>query len=220
MWSRFEVNGRLFTMALVALAWLMAACSGSGPADTPADSLLPPPDSAAVQTEEPQGVGGVTVVVTPVVAAGDTAEVPRLVERASGKAAKDFELTLFDGETLRLSDLKGKVVVLNFWASYCVPCRWEMPAFEAMWQEFKDEGVVFVGVAVGDTEEDAIAFAEQVGATYPLGLDTSGEITIDYSATKLPSTYLIDSDGNEARKFGVANEAVLRIFLKGQLRGG
>ena len=208
MWNRVEVNSRLFIAALVALAWLTTACSGSGPADTPADSPLPLSDSAAAQAQEPQE------------AAEDAAKVPRLIERASGKAAKDFELTLFDGETLRLSDLKGKVVVLNFWASYCVPCRWEMPAFEAMWQEYKDRGVVFVGVAVGDTQEDAIAFAEQVGATYPLGLDTSGEIAIDYRATKLPSTYLIDRDGNEARKFNVANEAVLRLFLDGQVGGG
>ena len=133
--------------------------------------------------------------------------------------APDFELTLFDGQSLRLSDLRGKVVVLNFWASWCPPCRIEMPDFEEMWQEFKDRGVVFLGVAVSDVEEDSRAFAERLGVTYMLGLDTTGEITREYRVTSLPTTLLIDRQGNQARRFGIANKGALRIFLKGQLGG-
>ncbi len=109
-------------------------------------------------------------------------------------------------------------MVLNFWASWCQPCRYEMPAFEAIWQEYRDQGVVFVGVAVSDFEEDARAFSEEVGVTYPLGLDIEDKVANSYHITAMPTTYFIDRDGNVARKrTGYANEGVLRIFIKGQL---
>ena len=73
-------------------------------------------------------------------------------------------------------------MVLNFWASWCPPCRAEMPAFERIWQEYRDQGVIFVGVAgVLDTEEDARAFAEKVGVTYLLGRDATGQISTHIS---------------------------------------
>ena len=137
---------------------------------------------------------------------------------SSLRAAPDFDLTLFSGDIFQLSDFKGSVVVLNFWGSYCVPCRWEMPAFETVSLEYQDRGVVFVGIAVGDTEDAATGFANEVGVTYRLGLDEEGEITITYGVTELPTTYIIDEDGNQVRKFNVANEAVLRLYLDGQIR--
>jgi len=137
---------------------------------------------------------------------------------SSPRPAHDFDLTLFSGDIFKLSDFKGSVVVLNFWGSYCVPCRWEMPAFEAVSLEYQDRGVVFVGIAVGDTEDAAMSFANEVGVTYRLGLDEKGAITINYGVTELPTTYIIDRDGNQVRKFNVANEAVLRLYLDGQIR--
>lgn len=132
--------------------------------------------------------------------------------------APDFELELFDGGTVRLSDLKGKVVVLNFWASWCPPCRKEMPAFERTWQEYRDRGVVFVGVAVQDDEADSRAFAQEAGVTYPIGMDWNGRIFQSYRPTSMPTTFLIDREGVVSRKIvNYANEAVLRLFLKGQL---
>ncbi len=133
--------------------------------------------------------------------------------------ATDFELTLFDGETLRLSELQGQVVVLNFWASWCPPCRWEMPSFEKTYQEYKDDGVLFVGVAISDFESAALEFAEATGVTYPIGLDVTGEIARAYRVLGLPTTIFIDTRGNIARRLSnVANEAVLKIFIEGQIR--
>ena len=120
---------------------------------------------------------------------------------------------------LRLSDLEGKVVVLNFWASWCPPCRWEMPFFEEMHQEYKDQGVVFLGVAISDTLENARGFAESTGVTYPIGLDTTGEISRNYNVVSLPTTFFIGREGNvERRLTSAANEGVLKVFLRGQLR--
>ena len=132
--------------------------------------------------------------------------------------APDFELEFFTGEKLRLSDLKGKVVVLNFWASWCPPCRREMPGFEKTWQEYKEQGVVFIGVAVQDYEPDSRAFAEEVGVTYPIGMDWDGRIFDMYRPTAMPTTFMINRDGIVSRRIvNYANEAMLRIFLKGQL---
>ena len=131
----------------------------------------------------------------------------------------DIPIALLDGETLRLSDLRGKVVVLNFWASWCPPCRWEMPAFEAIWREYRDQGVVFVGIGEGDTVKDARGFAEDKGITYPLGLDTTAQFARQLSVLQLPTTFLFDREGNQTRKIvNVANEGVLKVFLAGLLR--
>ena len=131
--------------------------------------------------------------------------------------AEDFELTLLSGESLKLSNYRGKVIVLNFWASWCPPCRWEMPSFERVWKEYQGLDVMFIGIAISDRKEDAIEFVESVGVTYPIGLDTTGYISELYSIVHMPTTYFIDRDGNVARKLiNVANEGVLQVFLRGQ----
>ncbi len=133
--------------------------------------------------------------------------------------AEDFELALLNGGYLKLSDLQGQVVVLNFWASWCGPCRWEMPAFEQMYRHYIERGVAFVGVAVADEERDAAAFAAKTGVTYPVGLDATGSISRAYGVMRLPTTFFIGSNGDIARRLSnIANEGVLRVFIEGQLR--
>ena len=227
----------LVGIGLSILLGLAAGCSGGPPIATgpvsgsveeepaPVSSTSPLPTQTPVPTSVPSPPPIATPTPSPVPTR--TPERPELtptpaqrVDLGSGRSAPQLAVTLFNGEELRLSDLKGKVVVLNFWASWCPPCRWEMPAFERMWQEYRDQGVVFVGVAISDAEEDAQAFARKIGVTYPVGLDATGRAARDFRVFGLPTTFLIDRDGNEARKFGVANEAILRIFLKGQLEAG
>ena len=134
-----------------------------------------------------------------------------------GAPAPDFDVTLFDGGQMRLSDLAGQVVVLNFWASWCPPCRDEMPSFEQAWLAARDDGVVFVGLATGDIEADARAFADHVGVTYPLGLDLDGAVADRYLIRVMPTTYFIDRDGLLQRKLsGYVNQGVLKVFLAGQ----
>ena len=149
---------------------------------------------------------------------GPTPRVIRSASRMRGVSAPDFELETLSGELLRLSDLKGQVVVLNFWATSCPPCRAEMPSFEQIAQEYGDQGVVFIGVSVSDTPERAQAFADSVGVTYPIGVDSTNEIARAYGVIGLPTTFFISTDGTIERKLtSAANEGALRFFIRGQL---
>ena len=193
-------------MVLLA-AGLIGACSGQTPegetepgeaaVDSPPAAAASAPDTEAATDSATAPADGVSAAATE--AAAELAAAierpnpkPVKVIRASGKAAPDFELTLLNGDTFRLSENLGKVVILNFWGSWCPPCRWEMPDFQEMYQEYRDDGVLFVGVAVPpDDEADARAFAEKIGVTYPVGLDPEGVLLIRYRVTSFPTTFII-----------------------------
>ena len=199
------------------------ACSGSVEPEPTAISAAPTP----VEATPTAAVAQPTYTATPAPSVPiplpatripvRTQSSARTVDRGSGELAADFELRLFGGDLLRMSDLKGKVVVLNFWASWCPPCRAEMPDFEEMWQEMRDDDVVFVGVAVSDSPEEARSFVEATGVTYPVGVDPSGDIASDYRVLSLPTTFLIDREGRETRRFGLANRGALRILIRSKL---
>ncbi len=106
-----------------------------------------------------------------------------------------FKIKTFDGKDLSLEDMKGSLVVVNFFASWCGPCRLEAPEFESAWSEFKAQGVKFVGIAVDDTEENARKFVKKFGLTFPTGFDATGEIMRDYQINFMPRTYFIGKDG-------------------------
>lgn len=118
-----------------------------------------------------------------------------------GAAAPDFTLQTFSGEEVSLSDQRGKVVILNFWGSWCEPCIREMPAFQAFWESSPDD-VVLIGVgAKQDSLENSREFAERFDITYPIGRDdggtrvTVGTIAMDYGITFYPMTFVISPDG-------------------------
>lgn len=110
------------------------------------------------------------------------------------RPAPDFRLRSFDGRMIALSDFHGKVVVLNFWASWCTPCKQEMPNLERAWQEFKDRGVVVLGVDVLDDPEDAAAFLTALRITYPNVYDPEQTRMNAYRVTGLPTTVFIDRE--------------------------
>ncbi|MGH7396711.1 MAG: TlpA family protein disulfide reductase [Candidatus Rokuibacteriota bacterium] len=116
------------------------------------------------------------------------------------KPAPTFSLTLFDGTVLRLEDLRGKVVFLNFWASWCPPCRAEARLLEAAWRGRRGQGVVFVGINIQDKEEAARRFLEEFDVTYPNGMDPGSKIAIDYGVWGLPETFIIDREGRVTYK--------------------
>jgi len=109
--------------------------------------------------------------------------------------APDFTLTSFKGETLTLSDLRGQVVIINFWASWCPPCREEAPYLEATWRKYKDQGVVFIGVGYADTESKALAYIEEFDITYFNGPDIGTRISQDYNMQGVPETFYVAKNG-------------------------
>ena len=120
---------------------------------------------------------------------------------AIGDPAPDFALTSLDGETVMLSDFRGKTVVLNFWASWCPPCREEMPEFQELWEERGEHGsddlvMIALDFLVQDTETDARNFIEGNGFTFPVLLDTpDGSVADRYRVRGLPATFFIDREG-------------------------
>ena len=111
------------------------------------------------------------------------------------KPAAPFTVQLFNGGKLTSHDLRDKAVFLNFWASWCVPCREEAPDLEAAWQKVKDRNMVFLGIALQDTDKNSLEFLKEFNITYPNGKDESGKIGIDYGTWGVPESFFIDPQG-------------------------
>ena len=126
-------------------------------------------------------------------------------------AARDFDLDLIGGGTVQLSDLRGKVVMVDFWASWCPPCRVEAPALAKVYREFQGQPVEFLGVDIWDNIGDAELFLQQEGRAYPNGFDASGVVAIDYGVRGIPEKYFIDREGILVKKLsGPLTETTLR----------
>jgi cytochrome c biogenesis protein CcmG/thiol:disulfide interchange protein DsbE len=111
----------------------------------------------------------------------------------SGSEAPSFELPLLDGSgTLTDEDLRGDPVVINFWASWCIPCREEAPLLERTWRAYRDNGVVFLGVNIKDAENDARRFLKEFDITYPTVRDLDQGLTRDFGVKGLPETFFVD----------------------------
>jgi cytochrome c biogenesis protein CcmG/thiol:disulfide interchange protein DsbE len=160
------------------------------------------------------------LAVLALLAYGFTRE-PRYIDSPIlGRAAPPFALTLFDGRTLRLEDLRGRVVFLNFWASWCPPCRVEAPMLEALWGELKDQDVVFLGVNTQDEAPRARAFLDEFGITYPNGRDPDGRIAIDYGVWGLPEAFIVDPAGRITYKhIGTVGRTLLAAKIDEARRG-
>lgn len=131
--------------------------------------------------------------------------IPNLEPMKETAPTPEFSLPDPQGKKISLKDFRGKIVFLNFWASWCVPCREEMPAMERLYQEFKDKKFVVFAVNVKDRRQDAIDFAKELKLTYPVVLDPEGQVGLLYGAWGLPTTYLIGPKGEGlARAWGPA----------------
>lgn len=138
-----------------------------------------------------------------------------------GFTAPDFTLQTLDGQTVTLSDLRGKTVLVNLWASWCPPCKSEMPTFEKVYNDYKSQG--FVILAVNATNQDTLAnateFVRQNHLTYPILLDTDGRVSQSYQLRSLPTSFFIDKNGviREVVIGGPMSEALLRIRVQNLL---
>ncbi len=115
--------------------------------------------------------------------------------------APTFTLQTFDGGQVSLAEHRGHVVVVNFWASWCPPCRDEAPYLEKVWRRYKDRGVVFIGVDYMDTEREARAYIREFDITYPNGPDLGSKISQAYRIRGVPETFFVDKQGKVAEMF-------------------
>jgi len=109
--------------------------------------------------------------------------------------APDFSLIGFDGRKVTLSELRGQVVIVNFWASWCPPCREEAAYLEQTWRKYKDKGVVFIGVDYVDTEKEALAYIQEFDITYLNGPDLQTRISQAYNIQGVPETFFVAKNG-------------------------
>lgn len=116
-------------------------------------------------------------------------------EVRSYSIAPEIEFTTYDGETIRLSDLRGQGVVLNFWGSWCGPCRAEAPLLAEAWAREQSNNIAFIGLTHQDTEQGARRFMAEYGLTYPNGPDSDNKWSRRYAVQGIPATFFIDAEG-------------------------
>lgn len=143
-----------------------------------------------------------------------------------GEPAPDFTATFFEGyewdgrQEAKLSDMKGNVVVINFWASWCLPCRKEAPLLEAMWREYEDDGVIFLGMAYTDIDSKAVAYLQEYDSSFPNAPDLKLRASSIYKTTGVPETFIVDQNGMIVFTFdGELTESMLRTQLNQLLAG-
>ncbi len=143
----------------------------------------------------------------------------------AGQPAPDFDIEFFNDfnwegqEIAHLSDMQGKVVVINFWASWCVECRLEADLIEDSWRKYQDQDVIFLGVAYSDVEPNAIAYLNEFDITYPNAPDLGTDISDMYEITGVPETFFIDKEGTIRHvQIGPLNQQTLDGVI-GQLLG-
>ena len=112
-----------------------------------------------------------------------------------GELAPDFTLVDLDDNQISLSDFRGETVFVNFWATWCPPCRAEMPEMESLYQENKDKGVVMIGVDIQEAKEEVLQYVYENGYSWTFVLDTSGEVSASYKVAAIPTSFFIDREG-------------------------
>lgn len=188
-----------------------------------APPTTPPRAASPAEAEAPAGSARLVALVVAAVmlallgllvwgvgrrAAGTVGSVP-----VAARPAPAFSLTLFDGQPFDLASARGRPVLINFWASWCIPCEEEAAALERASRAYAGR-VTFVGVNVQDTDAAAREFLRRFGVTYPNGRDATGEIAVDYGMSGVPETYFVDRDGRLARKWqGALDDARIAAFL-------
>jgi cytochrome c biogenesis protein CcmG, thiol:disulfide interchange protein DsbE len=131
-----------------------------------------------------------------------------------GSPVEDFRLEQLDGSTLRLSDLRGKAVLVNFWATWCPPCREEMPLLEQTALGYADRLVV-IGIDYGEDRQTVSSFVQEVGISFPIVLDLDGDVASRYFVRSYPASFFIDADGIlRAQHLGALTENLLLTYLE------
>lgn len=132
----------------------------------------------------------------------------------AGARAPDFSARTLEGASIRLSDLRGRAVIINFWATWCEPCRAEMPLLDDRAVALAERGLVVLGVNFDEPEESVRAFRDELGLSFPIVLDPGGQVQSLYRVIGYPTTYFVDAGGViQAIHLGVMDEGRLDDYL-------
>ncbi len=120
----------------------------------------------------------------------------------SAQEGADFELPSIDGDRMvRLSDFRGKIVMVDFWSSWCPPCRQESPALAAAYEDFRDQGVEFVGIAIWDVDSETRKFRDAFELEYPIVADSNGSVAVEWGVVGIPEKFFVDREGRVVKKY-------------------
>lgn len=143
------------------------------------------------------------------------------IQPMPGETAPGFSMTTFDGDAVSLEDYRGQIVVVNFWGSWCGPCRAEAPDLQDIYADYQDEGVVVFGVNWLDVDDEALAFLDEFGITYPNAPDVSETVANAYNIEGAPETFIVGRDGIVRESYlGPISYTVLSSRLDALLREG
>ena len=168
----------------------------------PASEVAQSGAAVAGRTEGAPAGGRVTAPVAlkarkgRVLSVADAVKELDLIRPSRQKLAEDFTLPLVGGDELRLSAQRGKVVLINFWATWCPPCREEMPAMDRLWRQQKDQGFVLVAVSVDADTKTVKPFLDEHKLTFPAALDPRMDLANAYGVRALPSSFIVDRNGH------------------------
>ncbi|HEY9474124.1 MAG TPA: TlpA disulfide reductase family protein [Mycobacteriales bacterium] len=167
------------------------------------------------------GVVAVVAMVAALLASGLRHDPSVTASPLVGRTAPDFTLPGLDGPPVHLSDLRGQVVVVNFWASWCAECHTEQPALNAVWDQFRDSGVVLLGVDFEDNDADARSYLATSGSRYPVVVDADSRTALAFGVRGVPETFVVDQTGRIVdRVVGAVDAGTLAGTLNTLLRGG
>ncbi|MCO4772667.1 MAG: TlpA family protein disulfide reductase [Deltaproteobacteria bacterium] len=189
-------------LLIASLALFLVACPGSE-ADSPGDAgprerdAAVPAHDATTDAAESTGARPASTKTTANAAAVPASDAP--LGSKPGEAPANFDLPVLSGgssDRLSLKDLRGKVILMTYWASWCGPCRMEVPALEKHWKSLRDTDAVVVGISIDDNEAAANSFLSMFPVTYPMALDVGGRTVADsWGVSSIPATIVIDKQG-------------------------